>query len=78
MAVKQVDHPDDPALRTRDTDSDKSQRFSVDQKLRRFGFRIHSRPAGKEPTWERDGKLYTEVEAFAVVTREIKKLETGR
>lgn len=33
-------------------------------KLRRHGFRIHSRPNRGEPTWERRGEVYTEREAL--------------
>ena len=35
-------------------------------KLRRHGFRIHSRPNGKPATWERRGEVYTEREALMI------------
>ena len=40
-------------------------RMSPDTFLRQHGFRIVARPAGKEPTWRRDGRIFSEREAFA-------------
>jgi len=38
---------------------DFSRRFARDAQLRRFGFKIHTRPRKGEPLWELCGLLYT-------------------
>ena len=48
---------------------DTSHRFSRDALLRENGFCIRSRPADCESVWERNGKFYSQSEAFAVVSR---------
>jgi len=40
--------------------------------LRKAGFRIKHRPRYGEPIWERDGKEYTETEAWWLMNREKK------
>lgn len=41
----------------------RKQTIRPDAFLRLMGFRIHSRPKGGRPTWERDGEVFSELEA---------------
>lgn len=44
---------------------DKSARFALDMLLREYGYTIHSRKKGCEPTWEYLGEIFSESEALA-------------
>jgi hypothetical protein len=49
--------------------------YPSDQRLRRFGFVIHSRVKDKEPVWlSKDGKQMTETIAHRHCDREIEKM----
>lgn len=39
-------------------------RYPKDDLLRNHGFRIHARPKGGEPVWERDGAVLPQGEAL--------------
>ena len=43
--------------------ADHSKRFSVDQQLRNYGFRIAARRSGTVPLWELGGELFPQHEA---------------
>ena len=45
-------------------------RFPIDFFLRREGFRIWIRENGKEPIWERKGRLYRQSEVVRIVNWE--------
>ena len=48
---------------------DRTFRHAGDALLRRHGFRIHSRPKGDRPLWQRDGVVMAEETALALVRR---------
>lgn len=37
--------------------ADHTDRFPNDQRLRKYGWKIHARPKGKEALWVRDGEI---------------------
>lgn len=43
--------------------ADCTGRFAVDQLLREYGFKIHSRRKGREPVWQWCGSLFIHSEA---------------
>ena len=65
MELAALEHP---TAETRDVKPD-------DQRLRAFGFTIHSRPGNGLNLWERHGDVYTEAEALFLVDREVKGCE---
>jgi hypothetical protein len=76
MAVKEVITPTESYGEVRKSTEEKRDRFPNDQRLRRFGFRIHSRPSNGPAVWERNGHIYEWSEAQRIVTHELKKLES--
>lgn len=68
MAKKDADAAAEKTRETRD-------RHPGDQRLREFGFRIHSRPKDGPVTWELCGAVYTAEEAEKVVRDRIKSVE---
>ena len=48
---------------------DRTDRFPRDQLLRKHGYKIHARPKDQEPTWEKNGKLYSQRKALRSLDR---------
>ena len=46
---------------------DKSSRFPIDYLLRRYNFKIYSRPRDKEELWEKNGCIFTQREALSTI-----------
>lgn len=50
--------------------AEKAEPFPIDAYLRKWGWRIHARPKGKEPLWARRGEVRTQKEALRIVRAE--------
>lgn len=46
------------------------ERYSADVRLRRAGFRIHSRRKDAEPEWRRGGRVYPQGKALRIADAE--------
>lgn len=56
---------------------DYSDRFPLDQLLRKHGFQILSRPNKGETMWEKQGKKFTQKKALYTISREERKKAEG-
>lgn len=68
-------YPEPTDYDTGSTSRETFDRYPADQRLRKFGFKIHARPDHGPPLWEREGRVYSQSEAALWVTRKIKEVE---
>lgn len=62
--------PKEEHYETGHTSKDNSKRHYTDQVIRSHGYQIHSRKGDQEPTWSKDGKVYTQNEVMWFIQRE--------